>query len=64
MSRVPELPLAGLIWNEQRSSAEDARRNLQAMAKGALKLARQSGQPDEKRAFEELAAGALRLARR
>lgn len=42
------------------------RQDLEALAEGALKLARQvdTRQPDQKRAFEELAAGARRLARR
>jgi hypothetical protein len=63
MNSAPELPLAGLIWRQPDPSPEEAARDLQALANGALRLARWSRQPDEKRAFEELAAGAIRLAR-
>jgi hypothetical protein len=43
--------------------SDDARKELEVLAKGALKLARWAEQPDEKQAFEVLAAGAIRLAR-
>ena len=63
MSLTPEPLLAALDWNEPSAQPQDGQRDLQALADGAFRLARQSRQPDERRAFEELATGAVRLAR-